>query len=298
MKSFSLIIGAGVLLGLTGPVFSMDIQESAKDLRIIAPLEGRVVSSGQLVHVIVETTPGKTFFTVCLIGENMGIGMGGLKTEPPFEFDIQIPDNVIGRKHLTAMGKLATGEVVFSKPISMDVENPAAGPLKVEPSTMYFHYAGQELPLTAQARSPDGRTLDVRESSQIQFRSTDESVAVVSPTGMVTAASAGNGTITVRYGAETATVQVSVPKVPRGVLKGYGQPSADDLNVLFMAMRLSYYDLAAFCNPRIPAECVPRLPRDRRSAATRPADWRDLNGDGFIDYQDAEELVKLYANPH
>jgi hypothetical protein len=282
-----------------------DDMQASSDLKITSPQNGVVVSPGQTLNVVVEVASGKSFTNVGIIGENMGIGMEGMKSAPPYEWQITIPNGQLGRKNLTAVGAISPGNAVFSEPVAIDIEGTAGnGPsaIKVEPRMLHFQYAGQQMPLQAY-QSSNGNWTDIRDSSQISFTSSNEKVAVVGPQGMVTGTGSGTANIAVSYVGQTATIPVSIPQVPRGVLKGYGQPENDDLNIIFSGMGLIIPDLTAACPSVDPktnnyADCVSKLPKDRSMPAVKPVDWRDLNGDGLIDYRDAEELVRLCAHPH
>jgi hypothetical protein len=285
---------SGVTPGGTGEI---PANLRTQDIRIVSPAEGTVVAPGQHIKVVVNVNNPGAYKGIDVIGE---FGMTPLRASPPYEFDIVVPNNMLGRKQITAAGFTEPEHGVFSDPVTIDIELPAAAAstaqLSVNMPRMAFQHIGESLPIGVSVGTADGNS--AWSPNTVTYRSTDEKVAVVDSGGIVTATGPGQASVVASYGGKTANVDVSVVSVPRGVLKGYGTVDKDDLNILFAGMGLMIPDLAKFCDPNRPANCVPKLPHDIRVPAAKPVDARDLNGDGFLDYQDAEELVRLCAHPN
>lgn len=259
----------GLILAIIPWAVSM-AQGVSSDINITSPQSGTAVTPGQTIAVDVVVAPGVSYSKVGLLVEDFGIGPVAIKGVPPYEFSIQIPNNLVGSKKITAFGVTSPGAGVFSASITVDIE--PSSPIKslsVSPQKIYFNYAGQRIPLSVTGNFVDGSSLDITRSSRIIYRSEDPTVATVDKAGLVTATDAGltgSTAVIVTYGGHSVGVPVSVPAAIRGDLNGDGVVDRDDLNII-----LTW--------------------RNRR--ATSPNDARDLNHDGVINALDARILVTL-----
>jgi len=242
-------------------------QQPRPTLQIASPSSGTVVRAGDTLTVVVTASPSSSFAAVMIIPERPIIYDDAL-TGPPFIFRVPIPENIVARSYtLTAVGAMAPGDLVFSTPVIITVE-PATSPLglEIQPGGINFSFIGEQVQLQVMGTLFNGRQLDVTESTTTAYRSRNTAVAVVSPTGAVTAVGAGSTGILVN---ETVEVAVSVPSARRGDLDGDGDVDIDDLNILLGQL----------------------------NSAAASFDGRDLNNDGLIDALDARVLVTLCDRP-
>ena len=72
---------------------------------------------------------------------------------------------------------------------------------------------GNELPLSIQAELPGGEVVDVTQSSNITYSSSDPRVASVDENGIVMAVSAGNATLTATYTQGNVTRRLVIPAI-------------------------------------------------------------------------------------
>lgn len=276
MRNFSLILAIISFLSLMVIPIDVSLADTVSplvspNLVIMTPKDGMVVHPGQSVPVEVSVTPGVTFSLVGIIVERIGFGPYAAKHTPPYSFKVDIPQDVVGKRKITAIGMTGPGSGVFSKSITIDVE-PSSPPstMSVSPTRIYFNYAGEQIPLDVTDRLSDGRNIDLTSSTQLQLTSQDTSVATVNNEGLVTAAGSGTTAIIVKYGRLSVDVPISVKSTIPGDLNGDGDVDKADLNELMTW---------------------------ENTPATTPYDARDLNHDGTINAQDAKILETLCTHP-
>jgi uncharacterized repeat protein (TIGR01451 family) len=249
-------------------------------LRIVSPADGAVVVPGQTITVVVEVAPGSPFTHIGVIGEN--IGFSEPKTIPPFDFSLTIPNNLIGPKMLTAVGIISPGDGLFSQSVSVNIETAAAlKELKISLRQIDFRFAGAQSALDVTGIFADGTSLNITKSAGTTYSSENDAVAIVDPTGLLTAVGPGTTNIIVAYGSQAVAVPVSVPKTIQGDLDANGRVNRDDLNILLDFLGLLVTD--DWTN----------IPDSLKKPAVVPTDARDLNGDGVVDAQDVRILAGL-----
>jgi hypothetical protein len=174
---------------------------------------------------------------------------------------------LVGSVQITAFGIGGPGQVVFSTPVTIDVEPSAPiTTLALNPANVRFSFVGQQLPLSVNGAFGDGTAGPVTQSSSTIYRTSNPSVAVVDNRGVITATGGGSTTVTVSSGGLQAGAAVTVPITVRGDLNGDGKVDQDDVNVIVGALG---------------------------TPVTKPTDARDLNKDGVINLADAQILVSL-----
>jgi hypothetical protein len=186
-------------------------QQNQPLLQITSPGDGTIVNPGQTLVVIATPAPGVTFTHVVAAAEEP-IGFSSVAAGAPFKMSVTIPtDARIGPYHLTALG--ITGQsLVESDPIMIDVERPdAPQTLAAQPSLIILESQGEQIPLQIAGTLADGVVLNMTESLNIAYSSSDPGVATVDSSGVVTAVGAGSTSILATYGAAPSSVQVSVP---------------------------------------------------------------------------------------
>ena len=147
----------GLILAIIPWAVSM-AQGVSSDINITSPQSGTAVTPGQTIAVDVVVAPGVSYSKVGLLVEDFGIGPVAIKGVPPYEFSIQIPNNLVGSKKITAFGVTSPGAGVFSASITVDIE--PSSPIKslsVSPQKIYFNYAGQRIPLSVTGNFEIGR---------------------------------------------------------------------------------------------------------------------------------------------
>ncbi|MFN0167966.1 MAG: dockerin type I domain-containing protein [Bryobacteraceae bacterium] len=236
----------------------------AQTLQIATPSDGSTYVPGDTIIVIV-TTSGPTFNAVTAIIQDVGISRP--ITSAPYVFSFKVPAVIAGKKTITALGSTGPGAGVFSSPITINVENGASiTSLTVNPSSIKFQYAGQQIPLVVNGTFSDGSVSDITRSSRVSYLSANPTVTIASADGVLTAGAPGQTMVTVTYGGMSKAVTAIVPTVIRGDLDADGDVDQDDLNLI----------LAVLNTP-----------------ASKPRDARDLNGDGVINVLDARSLATL-----
>jgi hypothetical protein len=259
VKSFRQIVR--ILLGIA--LFFPSVAW-AQQLTITSPSAGTVVAPGQTLVVTVSVSSGSV---AAVLVAAQDIGATAFQTTAPYSFSLTIPQAVVGLKNLTAFGVTGPEQVVTSAPVQIDVELSAqATSLTASLQQVQFGFAGDQFPLDVTATFADGSQSDVTQSTQVTFASADSKVATVDSTGLVTATGAGTTQISIKYGGQSTSVQVTVPIEVVGDLNGDGKVTADDMRIL-----------QAFVGTN----------------AVGTSDARDLNGDGIINASDVKILETL-----
>jgi len=158
--------------------------------------------------------------------------------------------------------------------IHLDVE-PAYGliQVRIEPSSIKFHYVGEQCPITVLAgSSPIAQ--DLTHSQSITYVISNNQVAKVDREGMLTALGPGRAILYARPYA--GAMQIDVAHSTRGDLNADGRVDIYDLHILETS-------LSAYLDGWATPNC--------------PNDARDLNGDGRIDIRDANILRSIFTKP-
>lgn len=260
------LITLSILSLLLLAVLSSSLYAPAQDvsdaLRIISPADGSVVAPGETITVELSIESGLFFDAVQVIGEDIGISEP--RSAPPFQFSLTIPNNIIGPRKLTALGIIGSEDGVFSRPVIIDIEtDQGLATLSVSPSQIDFQFSGEQMPLSVTGEFADGTGLLITQSTRTNYSSTDTAIAMVDAAGLVTAVGAGMSNIVVRYDNQSVSVPISVPQTIPGDLDGDGDVDQDDLNIILDGLG---------------------------QAAVGSFDARDLNRDGMINFQDAEQI--------
>lgn len=166
-------------------------------LQITSPTEGTVASPGQTVTVVVTPNPGVTPSAVWLsVPPELSPGLQGLSA-PPFQFSLPVPTSVFdaGNYPIRALGIIGPGQGASANPVDLDVEPSSSisiTSLKVSPLRVDFTTAGQNVQFHVQGAFSDGSGMNLTNSTQINYTSSDPTIATVSNTGLVTAATSTN----------------------------------------------------------------------------------------------------------
>jgi len=210
-----------VLLKVTVLIIAMAVgslaQQAQPSLQIDAPLQGFLVNPGQSVTVSVSSPTGTAFVRAGVIAEDP-IGISDIAATVPAQFSITVPAGVAaGRQFaLTAFGVTASGDFVVSKPVTIDVQRAdAALQLTASPSSVTLESLGQQQQVQIYATHADGSIVEVTESSNLLYTSSDFSIASISPhgsTGVVTAVAAGSASVTatLRQGGQNISLQIPI----------------------------------------------------------------------------------------
>lgn len=266
------VLIACVACSAVAPMQPEEIPRS-KLIRIVSPRDGELVEPGSTIRVEVQLVPGSPFREVMLVPEGFAQLPEPL-SEPPFEFILTVSRDVIGPRKITAIGVIAPGDVAFSEPVTVEIEtHEPASSLILGLSTLRFRHAGAVVFLHVEGVFADSTPRRLNNSRRIRFESLDEAVAIVSPTGKITATGPGTTYIRVRYGDLERDLPVTVPRTIDGDLTGDKMVSEDDLNVIRSAFGSK-----------------------GSATATGPFDARDRNKDGIIDERDVELLRQLCTN--
>lgn len=191
-------------------------QQNSARLQISSPTDGTTVNPGQTVSVTVTSPANVTFTQVSVLAQDP-IGLTAGASAVPAQFNIGIPTTIsCGTYMLTAFGTTASGQSVQSDTILIDVER-ADLPTSLAAllSSMLFQSQGEQSPITLTATFSDGSVLDVTQSSNMTYASSNTAIATVDSNGMVTAVSAGTATITVTYTVSGQQAQTIIPATVR-----------------------------------------------------------------------------------
>jgi Big-like domain-containing protein len=174
------------------------------------PADGTVVAPGQSVSITIMAVNNASVVTAFVLSP-----LGGTSTASslPAQLSMSIPETVALRKyHLMATGGTNGGQVLYSNSVTIDVERPDL-PIQLTNLQGRIVFTGitGPSPLTVYAKFPDGANLDVTESSNLAFASSNPAIATVDANGMVKPVGQGSTTIIATYVQAGQRVSVSIP---------------------------------------------------------------------------------------
>jgi hypothetical protein len=180
-------------------------------LQITSPANRSIVNPGRAVSVSVTSPANASFAQVAVIGEDP-IGFSSIQTSVPAMFSFTIPTDLACREYaLTALGITASGQTVESNPLTIDIERPDLPvSISVQTQNIIFSNPGETSPILLLATFSDGSILDVTESSNVAYSSTNTSVAVVDAHGIVTSVAPGEPSVTATYTQNGHSVQTTI----------------------------------------------------------------------------------------
>src|SRR5258708_4794140 len=194
-----------IIILLTGTACLSVAQQNQPVLQIIAPADGTVVNPGQVITVNVASPAGVAVSAIFIVGEDpIGVSDGAPST--PAQLSITIPANLASsRKYmLTAFGASNAGQVVYSATILVDVErSDSPTNLSADSQQIILESQGQQFPVRISGTFSDGSVLDLTESSNVVYRSSDTGIATVDANGIAIAVATGRASLTSIYGQGT-----------------------------------------------------------------------------------------------
>ena len=184
-------------------------------LRIVAPADHARVAPGDRVNVRVESAPGHAISAVAVACDRQ-IGTTLVRGGLPASVPVQIPTSAAsGLYHLTAVARDASGQLVSSASVTLDVErNLPPQSLRLEPAGLNFRALGETLPVRASGVFTGNVRADVTRSPEVEYSAVDPRVATVNAMGQVRAEGPGSTEVIAVYrgGPSTSvTVRVSTP---------------------------------------------------------------------------------------
>jgi hypothetical protein len=181
-------------------------------LQITSPASGTVLSTGQVFTVTVNATPS-AFQMVGVIGQTP-LGESVAMSAPPYQFAMSTPpDFASGVYSITAVGVTTSGNIVYSPPMTVDVERPdSPQQLLSEESGVIFGFVGDSTALGITGVFGDGSRVGLTHSKLIAYASDTPAVATVDSNGFLTAVGPGFAKLTVTYLNWSIHIPVGVPQ--------------------------------------------------------------------------------------
>src|SRR5271168_499772 len=173
------VLTAAVAMGAAAPA-----------IQITSPTAGTTFNTGQTINVtLVVTAPG-AFKTFALIGTGQ---LGAAQPQPAGStaptFALPIPASLQpGNYSITAVGYGANSNIVAQSRVLVQIQNPSALINLILPSdALTFEAIGERLPLQIQGTANGGAPIELSQSPQVSFTSSNLTVGAVDGTGMVSA---------------------------------------------------------------------------------------------------------------
>lgn len=171
-------------------------------LQIESPADGTVVHPGQTIKVRVTSSTDRTLSSLFVVSPLSDLPPDVVTKSVPVELTVTIPSTVekAGPYPFTAMGTTTAGELVESDPITLDVERddmPVS--LWSQFDKHFFTAKGQSVPMMLTATFSDGKIIEVTESPNVSYHSTDAKVVTVDEAGTAAAVETGTAAIIVSY---------------------------------------------------------------------------------------------------
>lgn len=233
-----------------------------------------------LAQTVVIAVPGSILAVqVATTGDVASVGIGGpgavsnLIDNPPFVFQVQVPEGGCNDLKIVAFAKTRAGEFVYSTPrvLSTQCSPPTGTVLEVSPSQLKFKRVGQRMPIAILLSTPGQGRIQVR-GANLRVLSTNPAVVVADANGLLTATGPGTATIRVFVTgvSQEGAVKITVPTTKRGDVDADDDIDTDDLAIIQGLLN---------------------------TAATTGNDASDLNRDGRIDALDTRILTTLCTRP-
>ena len=180
---------------------------AAQPLQIISPASGTRVNPGETITINVNVSDA---FRTVMILESNSIGPSATLSSPPYQFLVQIPwKTPPGLYSLTAGGFPASGPMVRSAPMTVDVERPDAPvTLKAGPSSIHFLTVDQKGFISVVGTFADGTTTNLTKSTLTTYSA--GGVVKVGAFGEVNATTFGEDTIRITYSGLSASIPVTI----------------------------------------------------------------------------------------
>ena len=182
-------------------------------LIIVSPSVASVIQPGRALAISVHVSSGTYPKGVAIMAQDP-IGSAGFSpiVGSAASFTLSVPANTSpGLYKITAVSADSAGAMVFSRPVTIDVERAdVPTQLKVQPSSITLQSVGETLPLTILGVFPGAGAVDVTHSSILKFISEKPEVAIVHD-GVYSAVGVGQTNIDVRYGPISEKIRVNVP---------------------------------------------------------------------------------------
>ncbi|GEN06371.1 choice-of-anchor A domain-containing protein [Myxococcus fulvus] len=180
----------------------------AGGLRITSPAPGAVVTPGSTITVAVEATGGFVPEALLIVADGHVVRHEGM----PLKVQVQIPPKALGGITLFATGIALNGEIQQSSAVSLTVSSSAVvTSLSVLNGDAHIRGVGKTSNLVVVGAFTDGVKRDVtRATTGTIYSTSNPSVAVVSPDGVVTGVGPGLATIVVRNTTIATSVTVAV----------------------------------------------------------------------------------------
>jgi hypothetical protein len=178
-------------------------------LTITSPADRAIVHPGETIAIYLSVSGSP--LTAAMIVPQDPIMSVAVLTAPPYRFSIAIPAQIRpGLYTLTAEGASASSAILFSDPISIDVERPD------DPQKIITNFRSFELPVGMQSgiqvsgTYPDGSVVDLSRSTRTRYVSQSPDIATVTNEGLVTGVAPGSTRVLVN-----GTLSVSVTVEPK-----------------------------------------------------------------------------------
>jgi hypothetical protein len=193
-------------------------QQSPPGFQITSPVEDAVVSPGQPLSITVVGVNNPSILEFSVISP---LGNTQLATSLPAQLTMDVPPITAFRKYdLTAFGATKDGKVLYSNSVTVDVQRPDLPTrLRAEPDSLFFEGPTGAIPLQVAADFPDVKYIDVTESTNLNFATSNPAIATVNANGMVKPLAEGTAAIMASYTIGDRSVSVSIPvKVRRPIV--------------------------------------------------------------------------------
>lgn len=216
------VVGAGASQNSAS---SRGLASASHGATFINPKPGQVVHPGEALHVDIAIDSDVTLLRGAAIMSSVG-AFSEIRQAPPYSFTFVIPEETHGSDPLIGLQSLHAVGAVVGRPndpdlatTTIDVEEPnlpvslsvAGGMMPNYSSALTFLTAGDQEVIGIYARFPDGRELEVTESSYLELTSSDVGVVRIADEGTVVSVGAGSASIIASYKLNGQEKRLSVP---------------------------------------------------------------------------------------